>query len=77
MVLSIKSQMQEREPALYGLKRKPSKIQWTIQDVFTVTVVWLRSAVQIMRAMQTVGITRNAVAQIQSPYKDLEFLRAG
>lgn len=30
-----------------------------------------------MRAMQTVGITRNAVAQIQSPYKDLEFLRAG
>lgn len=69
--------MQEREPALCGLKRKPSKIQWTIQDVFTVTVVWLRSAVQIMRAMQTGGITRNAVAQIQSPYKDLEFLRAG
>lgn len=28
--------MQEREPALCGLKRKPSKIQWTIQDVFTV-----------------------------------------
>jgi len=37
--ISLKLQMQEREPALCGLKRKRSKIQWTIQDVFTATVV--------------------------------------
>lgn len=69
--------MQEREPALCGLERKRSKIQWTIRDVFTATAVV--TAVQIMRAMQTVETTRNAVAhdQIQSPYKDLEFLRTG